>query len=90
MPTVLTGVDVAAQRCGTAVLDCRHDLELGQAQVTGLSGPIAGAFSPEDIGDLERGAQAASAAGILALHQPRQTLERTGHRTDRFGRNAGV
>jgi hypothetical protein len=47
--------------------------------MTGLDGTIAGAFSSEDIGDLERGAQAASAAGILAFHQQRQTLERTGH-----------
>jgi hypothetical protein len=35
--------------------------------VAGLSGAIAGAFSSEAIGDLERGAQAGSAAGILAL-----------------------
>jgi len=62
-----------------AVLDRRHDLELGQAQVAGLSGTIAGPFSAEDISDLKRGAHAASAAGILPLHQQRQTLERTGH-----------
>jgi hypothetical protein len=31
MPTVLTGIDVAAQRRGAAVLDRRYDLELGQA-----------------------------------------------------------
>jgi hypothetical protein len=90
MPTVLTGIDVAAKRRGAAVLDRRHDLELGQAQVTGLNGAIAGAFCAEDIGDLERGAQAVLAAGILALHQSGQPLERTGHRPDRFGRNAGV
>jgi hypothetical protein len=47
--------------------------------MTGLDGTIAGAFSSEDIGDLDRGAQVASAAGILAFHQQRQTLERTGH-----------
>jgi hypothetical protein len=58
--------------------------------MAGLSGAIAGAFSPEDIGDLERGAQAASVDGFLALHQHRQMLERTGHRTDRFGCNARV
>ena len=64
--------------------------ELGQAQVTGLSGTIAGAFSSEDIGDLDRGAQAALAAGILALHQYRQTLQRTGHRADRLGRDTRI
>lgn len=58
--------------------------------MAGLDGTIAGAFSLEDIGDLERGAQAGSAAGFLALHQQCQMLERTGHRTDRLGRNARV
>ena len=61
-----------------------------QGAVTGLDGTIAGAFSSEDIGDLDRGAQAASAAGILAFHQQRQMLERTGHRADRLGRNTRI
>jgi hypothetical protein len=90
VPAVLTGIDVAAKRGRAAILDRRHDLELGQAQVTGLSGTIAGAFSSEDIGDLDRGAQAALAAGILALHQHRQTLQRTGHRADRLGRDTRI
>jgi hypothetical protein len=90
MPAVLAGIDVAAKRGRPGVLDRRHDLELGKAQMTGLNGAIAGSFSAEDIGDLERGAQAGSAAGILALHQQRQTLERTGHRADRLGCNARV
>src|SRR3954471_19759531 len=85
MPTVLAGIDVAAKRRRAAGLDRRHDLELGQAQGTGLSGTIAGSLSPEDGGDLEWGAQAGSVAGILALHQQRQMLERTGHRADRLG-----
>ena len=49
---VVAGIDVAAERSRPAVLDRRHDLELGKAQVTGLSGAIAGSFSSEDIGDL--------------------------------------
>jgi hypothetical protein len=53
MAAVLTGIDVAAKRRRAAVLDRRHDLELGQAQVTGLNATIAGSFSSEDIGDLE-------------------------------------
>jgi hypothetical protein len=44
---------VAAECRRAAGLDRRHDLELGQAQVTGLNGTIAGSFSSEDIGDLE-------------------------------------
>jgi hypothetical protein len=58
--------------------------------VTGPSGTIAGSFSSKDIGDLERGAQAELAAGSLALHQQRQTLERTGHRADRLGRHTRI
>jgi hypothetical protein len=58
--------------------------------VAGLGGTIGGPFGSEDIGDLDRGAQAASAGGILALYQQRQTLERTGHRADRLGRNACI
>ena len=90
VPAVLAGIDVAAKGRRAAVLDRRHDLELGQAEMTGLDGTIAGAFSSEDIGDLDRGAQVASAAGILAFHQQRQTLERTGHRADRLGRNTRI
>ena len=51
---VLAGIDVAAECRRAAVLDRRHDLELGQAEMTGLSGTIAGSFSSEDIGDLDR------------------------------------
>ena len=90
MPAVLAGIDVATECRRAAVLDRRHDLELGQVQVAGLGGTITGPFSSEDIGDLERGTQAASAAGILAFHQQRQTLERTGHRADRLGRNTRI
>jgi hypothetical protein len=90
VPAVLTGIDVAAKGRRAAGLDRRHDLELDQAQVTDLGGTIAGPFSSEDVGDLDRGAQAASAAWILALHQQRQTLERTGHRADRLGGNARI
>ena len=69
MPAVLAGIDVAAECRRAAVLDRRHDLELGQAEMTGLDGTIAGAFSSEDIGDLDRGAQAASAAGMALLSE---------------------
>ena len=53
---VLAGLDMTAQGCGAAMLDRRHDLELMKAQVPGMGGPISGAGSAEDIGDLERGA----------------------------------
>ena len=66
---VVAAIDMAAERRRPAVFDRRHDLELGKAQVTGLNGAIAGPFNSEDIGDLKRGAQAASAAVLLSLHQ---------------------
>ena len=74
VPAVLTGINVAAKRRCATGLDRRHDLELMKAQVPGMGGPVGGADGTEDIGDLDRGAQAASGAGILVLHQQRQTL----------------
>jgi hypothetical protein len=50
---VVAAIDMAAKRRRPAVLDRRHDLELGKAQVTGLNGAIAGPFRSEDIGDLK-------------------------------------
>ena len=54
---VVTGVDVPAESGGSTVLDRRHDLELRQAQVPGLSSPVRRARGTEDVGDLEGGAQ---------------------------------
>ena len=56
MAAVLACLDMAAEGRGAAMLDRRHDLELMKAQVTGMGGPISGANSTENIGDLERGA----------------------------------
>ena len=42
---------MAAESRRPAVLDRRHDLELGKAQVTSLNDAVAGSFSAEDIGD---------------------------------------
>ena len=53
MPAVFAGLDVTAERGGAAMLDRRHDLELVQAQVTGMVGPISGTDGTEDVGDLE-------------------------------------
>ena len=60
---VFTGLDMTAQGRRAAMLDRRHDLELMQAQVPGMGGPINGAGNTEDIGDLERGAHRLSLAG---------------------------
>ncbi len=53
MAAVLAGLDMTARSRRAARLDRRHDLELRQAQLPGIGGPISGAGSPEDIGDLE-------------------------------------
>jgi hypothetical protein len=53
MAAVGAGLNVPAQRGGAAVLDRRHDLELMQAQMPGMSGPIGWPGSAEDVGDLE-------------------------------------
>jgi hypothetical protein len=55
MAAVFASLDVTAQGCGATMLDRRHDLELMEAQVSGMGGPISGAGGTEDIGDLERG-----------------------------------
>ena len=44
---------MTAQSRRAAMLDRGHDLELLKAQVSGLGGPISGADSTENVGDLE-------------------------------------
>ena len=63
MAAVFAGFDMTAQGGGAAMLDRRHDLELMQAQMPSMGGPINGAGGAEDIGDLERGAHRLSRRG---------------------------
>jgi hypothetical protein len=51
--TVLTGLDMSAERHSPAQLYRRHDLELIQAQVPGMGGPVRRPCGTEDVGDLE-------------------------------------
>jgi hypothetical protein len=68
---VRAGLDMTAQGCGAASRDRRHDLELLQAQVPGLSSPVGGAGGPEDVGDLERGAHRQPAGALSpAVNMP--------------------
>src|SRR5277367_6676367 len=53
MAAVLAGLDMTAQSRRAAMLDRRHDLELMKAQVSGMGGPISGAGSTENVGDLD-------------------------------------
>jgi hypothetical protein len=71
------------------MLDRRHDLELREAQVSGMGGPVCRACCAEDVGDLDRGAHALLRRR-LALHQRHQTVERPGDSVDRPGRDLGV
>lgn len=84
--SVLACLDVTAERRGTAMLDRRHHLELGEAQAPGMGGPIGGPGCAEDIGDLDRGAHG-SAGWRLALHQRHQAVERSSDSVDRPGRD---
>ena len=56
MPAVVAGLDVTAQRGGAAGLNRHHDLELAEAQMPGMGCTIGGPGTPEDVGDLDRGA----------------------------------
>jgi len=53
MAAVLAALDMAAKCCGTVAFDRRHDLQLMQAQMSGMVGPIGRAGRTEDVGDLE-------------------------------------
>jgi hypothetical protein len=44
---------MAAERGGAAMLDRRHDLELMQAEVSGMGHAIGRPRGTEDVGDLE-------------------------------------
>ncbi len=50
-----TAQHVAAERGAAALLDRRHDLELAEAEVTGLGLPPRRAVGAEDVRDLEAG-----------------------------------
>ncbi len=89
VPAILAGFDVAAERCGAAVLDRRHDLDLGEAQVPGMGGPVGRPCGTENIGGLYRVAHG-SAVGPLAFHQRHQPVERPRNRVDRPGGDLGV
>lgn len=55
MAAFVTALDMAAEGGGTTVLDRRHDLQLGQAQMTSPTGAPGPSGDAEDVGDLDRG-----------------------------------
>ena len=90
LAAVLAGLDVTAERRGAAVLDRRHDLELGEAQVPCMGGPVGGAGSAEDVGDLDRGAHGSAVGRDLSRLEQAELVERARHRAHRPGRDLGV
>ncbi len=50
--TLLTARNMAAEGCGTAVLDRRHHLELAEAQMADIGPAPGGPIGAEDIRDL--------------------------------------
>ena len=93
MRTVLAALDVTAERRRAAALDRRHDLQLAEADVTGVGSTPRRSVAAEDIRDLQRRAGHASPASgrRLALLQLRgDVIERADDLADRFGGNPCV
>lgn len=55
MTAFVAALDMAAERGGATVLDRRHDLQFGQAQMPGPAGAPGRPGKTEDVGDLDRG-----------------------------------
>lgn len=53
MAAIFAGLDMTAESRGAAMLDRRHDLQLLQAQMTGMGDPVGRPSSTEDVGDLD-------------------------------------
>ena len=65
LAAVLAGLDVTAQCSGAAVFDRRHHLELLQAQMPCMGGPVGGPGSTEDVGDLQVARAPVQPGGVL-------------------------
>ena len=80
LAVIPAGLDVTAEGRGAAVLDRQHGLELGEAEMTCISGPIGRTGRTEDVGDLDRGARTRLPAltqrvsDELFLRRPQATL----------------
>jgi len=92
---VVAGLDVAAERLGSARNDRAHHTSLDATEMTGMQTAIGVAMLTQDIGDLDGGSVRAD---VGASHNPhpdalsprwrhlqRQTVERALRRPDRMG-----
>lgn len=53
VPAVGAGLDVTAHDGGAAMLDRRHNLQLMQAEMSGMGCPVGRPSAAEDVGDLK-------------------------------------
>lgn len=90
MAAVLAGLDMTAESRGATVFDRRHHLELDEAHVSGMGGPVGGPGSTEDVGDLDRGAHGSAVGGDLFPLEQAELVERARHGAHRTGRDLGV
>ena len=67
MRAVLAALDVAAERGGATGLDRGHDLQLGEAHVTGVGLAPRRPVGAKDVGDLERGPRHAAVVSRAAF-----------------------
>jgi len=79
---VLAALDVSAERGRATGLDRRHDLQLGEAEVTGVGLPPRRPMGAKDVGDLEARPRHAAlgqpggvrASGIYAMQRFAKTI----------------
>ena len=85
MRAVLAALDMAAESRGTAALDGRHDLQLVEAQVSGVGGAPGRTVAAEDIRQLDRWTRQGGkprSGGRSDLSE--QQVERAGDLADRL------
>ena len=90
--TVLTALDVSAERRGPAGLDRRHHFQLSEAHVTGVRLAPSRAIGAKDVGDLEGRPRHAGLSGRRrsAREVDPQPLQRALDVADRVDGDTGV
>src|SRR4051794_34079196 len=90
---ILATLDMPAERGRAALLDCRHDLELTQAHMSGIGSAPVGPVAMKDICDLQPWAAHGRRLGLGSrplVDQGCEPVERAGDGPDRRTGNAGI
>ena len=92
---VLAALDVSAERGSATGLDRRHDLQLGEAHVTGVGLSPRRPVGAKDVGDLQADPEAAprgrgQPGGVFFVRLDVQPVQRTLDVADRVDGDAGV